>query len=248
MKRNSLKIFLFVFLFFFLTYTAKLFAQNSEHLAEDSPVSLLYDGFLGENKLLFNGQVYGYNYTQAEGHQYLNSPAFERGSITYHGITYQDIELNFDIYNNIVFFPWRDGINNRLAMFNPGKISRFTINGRKFLNLTSKDFQGLESGFYEEVFKGQQYIFLIQNIKRFLTQARDPNTNKTHYFARKDRFFLIQDGLAIEISNKKDVLNSFREIPDLSAFLKKEKLKFSTRKGTFKSDMISVLEFVSQTK
>lgn len=70
----------------------------------------LNDSIYGPDPLLFNGRKYTYFLPSGTGgHQYLRSPEFLPGSVTIQGRTYEELLLNYDIFNQQLLLKYDDG-------------------------------------------------------------------------------------------------------------------------------------------
>ena len=75
-----------------------LLASVSETTAQQ--ISFGTDDVYGSDPLLYNGKYFTFFYPLNAGdNQYLTSRQFEPGTVTLRGVTYTDLLLNYDIYN-----------------------------------------------------------------------------------------------------------------------------------------------------
>jgi hypothetical protein len=70
------------------------------HILSAQPAVVKSDDVSDSDPLLYNGKQYAFFIPLATGgHQFFNDPLFESGSVTIRGVTYTDLLLNYDIYN-----------------------------------------------------------------------------------------------------------------------------------------------------
>jgi hypothetical protein len=88
-----------VFLFFFVFTVPEIVAQQSGNSIDE---------FYGSDPLLYNGKFYTFRPPlDTRGHQYFKDLKFETGSVKIRGITYSDLLLNYDIYNQQLILKYK---------------------------------------------------------------------------------------------------------------------------------------------
>lgn len=71
----------------------------------------------GLNPALYNGKFYSYFAPAGtEGSQFLNGPDFVKGSAQINGKTFNDLLLNYDIYNQRVVLKYKTRMNNMMQI------------------------------------------------------------------------------------------------------------------------------------
>ncbi len=100
-KRSRLKgIMCSLLLIILFSISGTLISQNA--------VKVL-DRVYGLDQTLYNGKKYNYSVpSSTKGHQYLISPDYIAGSVTLRGKCYQDINLNYDIFNQQLLLQYED--------------------------------------------------------------------------------------------------------------------------------------------
>lgn len=107
----------------------------------------------GSDPLLYNGRFYTFfPASNTGGNQYFTNNQFEIGSITLRGVTYTDLMLNYDIYNQMLILKHKNlsgGTN--LIIISDAWLEKFDFNGKKFEVIAIQDtvkriFQVMGSG------------------------------------------------------------------------------------------------------
>jgi hypothetical protein len=125
--------------------------------------------------------VYSF-YTQAgtDGTQYINEEFDKQGSITLRGVTFTNLSINYDIYNQQLILKYNDLLGSiRNIEISKAWLESFTMNGCSFKYFTNTDsikriYQALGSGNQKIMYYHSKYL-TIDNIGtmagRFFTSA-----------------------------------------------------------------------------
>jgi len=122
MKRIRLFHCSFLFISIFLN---SLSAQ--EHLPGN-------DSVFGFDQVLYNGRVYTFQVPKnAKGNPMFFEKGFETGTLTIQGITYENLTLNYDVFNQLLLLRYIDHRQSStiLAVSESG-VTDFTIGGSRF--------------------------------------------------------------------------------------------------------------------
>jgi hypothetical protein len=130
-----------------------LFFNLSGISAQQSKITLA--NVYGSDPSLYNGRFYIYFLPlNTKGNQYFSDPRFEKGSVTIRGVTYNDLELNYDIYNQQLILQYQDILGaTSLIIISDAWLESFSFRGLNFEIISSQDtlksiFQVLGSGRY----------------------------------------------------------------------------------------------------
>ncbi|MFZ4706410.1 MAG: hypothetical protein ACOYMF_10430 [Bacteroidales bacterium] len=125
-------LFRILLLLLMLIAAASLNAQN--------PNSFL-DKAYGLDPFLHNGRLYAYFMpTGTEGTPFLHAPAFEIGSVTLRGVTYNDIALNYDVFNRQLVFKYKTKLGaENLITIDDAWLESFTLGNARFELLALQD-------------------------------------------------------------------------------------------------------------
>lgn len=105
------------------------------------------------NHLLLNGIFYDHPYHHAIGHEFLLGDAFHNGSLTYRNITYDNIRLKYDIYNQQVLIHHTYNGSMVVILLPKEFITEFWMNGAYFKKLS---FHEKEPSFFQVVYEQDQ--------------------------------------------------------------------------------------------
>lgn len=207
---------LFVFLFWILSYQ-QMIGQSSSASDPEVPVTKVDN--------LIQGRRYKPVYSSIKGSQYLNEN-WMLGHINLLGNTYKDLPLWYDIFADDLVFLYRQPVSFEFILLNKKQLKYFSLEQRQFVNLIYSSFKdtGLEPGYYEVLFQGA-VSFLVK--RKMETVER----NSVTFFIRKDDRFLIKEGKAIRVRNKKSLLGAAGDLykKQLKKFIKQEGIHLSSK-------------------
>ena len=166
---------------------------------------------------LLQGRKYTPAYRHSKGTQYLTDN-WRLGSVLYMDRLYKDIPIWYDTYNDeLILLDWQ-GYGYGFIKMVKQYIQKFSFEGRVFVNPIHGKYKnyGLGSDFLEVVLD-DQIIYLIKRETDLL------EIDNKYDFVRRDKKFVVKDGAAFEISNKKSLLNiagpSYKK--QVNAYIKK---------------------------
>jgi hypothetical protein len=238
-----MKILLFLISAFFFTNLS--FAQNAQ---KDSLSDIqlrnaieIYNHFSLENAPVYNGQQYIYFTYKMEGDPYFISGNFSQGWVNYSGRRYDSLPLIYDLARNqlVVLAPDK---KSPIVLENDF-IDSFSLLEHQFIKLQQDYKQNMNnSGFYDLLYNGRIQL-LAKRAKTIDEQIKDNSV--VRIFTPKDRFYVHKDSLYYMVSNKKDVLNLFKDkAHDIKKYMRKHHLKFKRKK--FEEPMVKVTQFYDQ--
>jgi hypothetical protein len=126
----------------------------------ETPAQLINTGnddVYGFDPRLYNGRYYTFfSPLNARGNQYLNDRQFESGTVTLRGVTYVDLLLNYDIYNQQLLLKYAEdpGIT-KVIIFSDAWLEKFSIKDRNFRIFQVSD---NEKRIYQEIGTDQTRI------------------------------------------------------------------------------------------
>lgn len=178
---------------------------------------------------ILQGRVYFPIYPAITGSQYLTKD-WSLGNVLLQGRWYSKLPLVYDIYaDDLIYLAKRDQ-NFDLIRLVKAYIQKFNLGDRQFINLAYSPHMktGLEAGFYE-VQVEDKIAYLIKRRHLLITERAISS------FSRKDIRYLIYDGQAYRMRNKKSLLPLVGEQRKkvIFSFLKKQgiRLKKSDDEG-----------------
>jgi hypothetical protein len=122
----------FLLLLSFVVASVTTYAQTSSQ--NNDPV-------YGYDPLLYNGRVYSF-FTQpgTDGTQYMYDEFDNQGSITLRGVTFTNLSINYDIYNQQLILRYSDARGSiKYIEISKAWLESFTINGCNFNYFTKTD-------------------------------------------------------------------------------------------------------------
>lgn len=172
-----------------------------------------------------------------QGHQYLIGRNSEKGSVVYNGLTFNDVHINYDMYNDELLLNIVSGNGiHKVVSLDKSKISSFSYKDHDFIHIRDKEGEYDGSGFYQLAHKGKKSKLLIK--KRKITQ--NINGTVTSAYVRKDTYFLSNSNGVKEIRGKKDLLTIFNNDPELKSLISKNKTKFN--KNVMEDNLLALLD------
>lgn len=204
---------LFLVVLSLATLPIGLFSQNQRITGDKIPTVTL------DNML--QGRVYFSIYPAIKGSQYLDTD-WSLGNIQMQDREYQAVPLLYDIYSDDLILLHLQSKSFNLIRLIKEYIQGFNLEDRYFINLAYSRYveTGLKPGFYE-LLSSDRVSLLCK--RRHLLKTEDAISS----FTRKDMIFLVKDGQAHRVSNRKSVVNAIGESHKKSiySFLKKERTR-----------------------
>jgi len=150
---------------------------------------------------ILQGRVYFPIYPAVTGSQYLMKN-WSLGNVLLQGRWYTNLPLLYDIYaDDVIYLASKDNNFDLIRLVKP-YIQKFNLGERQFINLASSPHikTGLEAGFYE-VQVEDRVTYLIKRRHLLITERAVSS------FSRKDIHYLIYDGQAYRMRNKRSLLS-----------------------------------------
>lgn len=181
---------------------------------------------LSENQILYNGKVWRNLFIQVRGNQFLFSGDYLEGSLTINGKTYNNVGLNYDIYNDEIITTANTGYNVQL---NKEMVDSFSITFGsriyRFLNTREDSLAGVK-GYVNVLYSGQSALYVKYRKEIELLAVDD----KYDLFFQNHRLYFLLEGKAYPVSGKNDLLKILeKDKVALKAYIKKNKLKVSKK-------------------
>ena len=114
----------------------------------------------------------------------------------------------------------------RYIMVTPDKVSRFSVYGREFVQLPGDSV--MAKGIYELAYGGVHSNVYIKHTSIKKEIIEEGKINYEYEPIRK--FYVTNEFGTFRITNKKKLLEAYQDSQQLSAILKKHKIKFSKKK------------------
>jgi hypothetical protein len=200
-----------------LTLNTSLYSQTSK----ETSINEFFDKTVGkENLAIYNGSRHvNYYRTLDNSHSYYFSPKFSTGELTYEGQIYYNVDLKYDVNNDVlVLKPIGDydymGINVIKE-----KTASFNINNKRFININYNNptCPGYMNGYYQEITFSKNNILYIKHHKNRSKVidthiiSEGVNQNTSDVFKEKNEFVLKYKDTYYKIGSKTDIIKIFPE-------------------------------------
>lgn len=195
-----------VFLFGCMALAGRLSAQASIILPDSAAhaATKAYQAAVGYAARLYSGPEYIRTYPGTAGHPFLATDTVQRGTITYDGVLYTDVLLNYDIVRGEVIVNGPQAFALRLVQ---RKIDSFSMNGRRMVCVADANPYKLAQGCYELLHSNKVQV-LAKSVKQITTPSR---TDELSTFAMVTAYFVLKNGVAYKVSDKKELLQAFSD-------------------------------------
>lgn len=180
----------------------------------------------GKNSLLYSGTEFLKQFNQAKGDPFFPTPD-HMGSVHYQGQWYRDLEVHYDIEDDIVLIRDLQGLL-KLRLIRE-KLEGFEIDGHRFVKLK---LLGGSGEYYEELYNGKIPLYL-----QWKKNAELDNQEMVKYELKKILFVLV-NGKVMTINSKFDLLTI---IPEKEKEIKKI---YRENRLNFKKDRVKASKIV----
>ena len=221
-----------------LSYSLFFSFFQSQAQSEEIQLAKTYDSIAGTQGLnISNGLLHSNPYPVQNGkYRYFNADKFQKGTVIYNDQHYYDVDIKYDLYNDIIVFKPTGQTESVGIELNPQNVNAFFINGKRFVNLNkvvSPLFTFIK-GYYEENISGKNFTFYIKRHKDRREIAN--GTRIYNEFENNDEYYIYRDNIFHKIASKSDVIALF---PDLK---KKINDIYSMNKSIQKEDKTQFFE------
>jgi hypothetical protein len=164
------------------------------------------DDVYGSDPLLYNGKYYTFFYPpNTKDNQYLTDRQFEPGTVTLRGVTYKDILLNYDIYNQELLMEYTGKpAYTRVIILSDAWLESFSIKDRKFRIFPTSD---EEKRIYQEIGAGQtRILYFWKKYMQFNNIIGDPKKTFSNPVREMN---LLTDRKIVKYWNNRSFINLF---------------------------------------
>jgi hypothetical protein len=164
------------------------------------------DSIYGLNSILYNGKLYSFNLSdKTKGHPYLYSADYEKGSIIIKEIKFDNVLLNYDIYNQELLLKYKDIYGSyRILMVSKAWLNGFDMHNSKFELINCSDGQ---KRFFQVI--GCDSISVLFYWEKKLSLS-DQIGNKDLYYSDPGRsMYLYKKGQFFRFRSNKNFINYF---------------------------------------
>lgn len=223
--------------------SAQLSSSDSSFLQTGiKNVLRFYDQNIGEQSGKFNGsQNIGYSNAALEKNPYFNSSQFSAGTILYHHVYYENINLLYDEVADLVIL---QDSSHKIELISE-RLQAFTIGDAKFKFLGKEDDPSNSlprNGFYQVLVDKKVGLYKkeIKKLSEKIINSNELSTQLdifTHYYIQKNKQFF-------EIQRKSTVFQLLKDREkEIKKYIKSQHLSFRKNKDYM---LTSVVEYYNR--
>jgi hypothetical protein len=196
------------------------------------------DKIYGHDPLLYNGRIYSFFPPEGTGgNQYLNDEFDKQGSLKVRGVTFTNLALNYDIYNQLVVLEYKNNLGStELIEVSAAWLEEFNLGGRHFeikngTDTTRRIFQVLGEG-TEKIL-----IFHRKDLKLDTRTA-----SKDHFFADAIREMYVETGnKTLRFKNNRSFVSDFSlgRQDAVKKYLRKHKIRVKKASDYLMTELIN---------
>lgn len=212
--------------------------------AKQHAISLYHEFMRPETGLLNGAQYLNYAQTIQEGIPFFESPEFNKGSVIYNGMLYENIPLQYDLVRDelITIVP---SSNYNICLIND-KITGFNLLNHQFIRLIkdSND-KVIKTGFYEVLYEG--------NIAAYKKQSKiigeDVSSGKLRTFIiESNTFYIKKSNNYYPITSKGSLLSILKDRKkEIQEFIRINKLNIRNDKNNALPKIAAYYDGISTT-
>lgn len=177
---------------------------------------------LGPDPRLYNGYEYIRNGIPAKGFPFFDSAALQTGTLTYDGIFYQDMPLEYDVVLDQVIIP--DFTAKALISLISQKVAHFSIGSHPFRYINAEKTTLPKTGFYEELYAGGPATLLARHEKKLVFSS---NREEQPRYYSDDNYFLELNDKFYHVNGEDDLLDVLKDKKDaLKKYIRDNKIRF----------------------
>ncbi|QOG02752.1 hypothetical protein [Flavobacterium sp. MDT1-60] len=196
-------------------------ALHSQTTYNKTPINNWFDNTIGkENLAIYNGSRHvNYYITLDKSHSYYASRKFTTGSLKYEDQDYYNVELKYDVNNDILVCRPIGEFDYMGINVIKEKTANFSIYDKQFVNINYENpsCPVFMTGYYQEIIFSKNNILYIKHHKSRTkvidtkTISDGVNQNSTDEFKEKNEFILKYKEAYYRISSKSDIIKIFPE-------------------------------------
>ncbi len=187
-----------------------------------------------ENTGLYEGILYKEQFrTINQNTPYFSSPDFLKGSVWYKGQPYGELALKYNVFLDQLLIKVEDRLGGTTLQLFREQLSRFTIDGHRFLNVWDSEANPGINGFYEVTLQTPSFTLLTKHRKK-LFDRKDRSSLYYEFLPLPKEYVLQYQGKFHLISSKRDVTDLFPELQDpINAFYNRARAQRRTDPQAF---------------
>lgn len=173
----------------------------------------LFDETTGiENSALHYGVVYQEEHRSTkEFSKFFVKPEFTKGSLTFNGQAFSDLDLKYDVHSDEVLMKTQKKLGGRAIKLQKKRVAEFNLHGHRFINIDTV-IRGIKAplGYYEVVIESEHLSFLKKH-QKLLSQRLGETLVYDEFETRPSLYLLDYGTTRYEVDQFKDVLKIFPE-------------------------------------
>jgi hypothetical protein len=197
------------------------------------------DKVYGLDQTLYNGKKYSYAPAPGtKGHQYLSTPAYVDGSVTLKGKCFNDIDLNYDIFNQQLLLKYNDETGALVII----EISRAWLTTFRIGNMNFEYLNLENSPRFFQVF-GEGKVRILY----YWRKNQDVDGTIGTYFLAFSRpvkdSYVLMNGILKPYNTKRSFVRIFNpaQRPEIKSYLRKHKIKVNKASDQTITEMITFI-------
>ena len=187
---------------------AQEYVTDSAIFTGKNYVKQYYNSQRGAQSAIYNGKVF-YSYpSDIEGIPYFQSSNWQKGTVVYENIIYEDILMKYDqVKGQLIVTPSETG-GMHISLYSP-RIQEFRFSGFQFIYFNREnDNSSLPEGFYQVLVKGT--ITAFANTTKTISEKIVGNALYKK-FEENVSYYLLKKGQYYHINSQNDLLNALEE-------------------------------------
>lgn len=181
-----------------------------------------YHKYTDKQARLYNGWLHlGYS-NKIEGFAYYPENTWQKGTVVYDGITFNDVNMMYDVYKDELII---QHFHRLMQTLHGEKVKEFTFGDLHFIRIQKDSLRNvtLNTGFYQELYKGKLHL-LAKRQKLFEEIVTDKLEQK---FVLKNFYYLNRNNTWYAVKSYKDLAAVLKEkSKEIRQHLKKNKVKY----------------------
>lgn len=200
-----------------------VFAQSIDLDSPSKESNTFYNKHIGKSAILYSGPAYVAQQFRMEGSPFLGSDTLTSGWISYDGQYYNNVLLQWDIFQNYVITG--SMVSNSKMILRNELIDSFSFAGHLVKYLSSdKENNLMQEGLYDILYIGPSTLMARRII---ITRDLMSNNQLVYYMLDKSKHYIRKKGIYYHVSNKKDLAHLFaKEMTEIKRAVRRNKLNW----------------------
>jgi hypothetical protein len=202
------------------------------------------DHVYGHDPLLYNGRIYSFfPVVGTGGTQYLNEKADIHGAVRLRGVTYTDLSLNYDLYNQLLVLQYKNAMGSpAMIEISSAWLEMFDLDGCHFeveriTDTTTRIFQVLGKGNFKIVYYRRKEL-----------QINTQSASRNRYFTDVIReMYVKKDDRLVKYKNNRSFISVFSkpQQEEIKKYIRKQKIKVKKANDQKITDLINFCNTLS---